>query len=108
MLDLSRNKIPQLCGKQSYLHTLAELDLSQNVINKICDETVSYMKNGSITVLNIANNSIFTLPSKLTNISSLKSVKLSGNNFICDCEMTWMIEWLSKRTPNGERIVKDY
>ena len=22
--------------------------------------------------------------------------------------MTWMIHWLSKRTPNGERIVKDY
>ena len=108
MLDLSRNRIPELCGKQSYLCNLAELDLSQNVINKICDETVSYMKTGSIIVLNIANNSITTLPSKLSNISSLQSVKLSGNNFICDCEMTWMIEWLSKRTPYGERIVKDY
>ena len=30
-----------------------------------------------------------TLPSKLSNISSLQSVKLSVNNFICDREMTW-------------------
>ena len=108
MLDLSRNRIRELCGKQPYLRTIAELDLSQNVINKICDETVDYIKTGSITDLNLANNSITTLPSKISNISSLQSVKVSGNNFICDCEMTWMIEWLSKRTTNGERIVKDY
>ena len=108
MLDLSRNRIPELCGKQSYLRTLAELDLSHNLINKVCDETVSYMKTGSIAELNLANNNITTLPSKLSNVSSLQSVKLSENRFICDCEMTWMIKWLSKRTPHGERIVIDY
>ena len=108
MLDLSRNRISELCGKQPYLHTLAEMDLSKNVINKICEETVDYMQTGSMVELNIANNCITTLPKKLSNLSSLKRVMLSGNNFNCDCEMTWMIQWLSTRTSNGERIVKNY
>ena len=108
VMDLSINKIPELCGKQPYLQTMVKLDLSQNVINKICEETVDYIKTGSVTELNLADNSITSLPSKLSNISSLQSVKLSGNNFICDCEMTWMIQWLSKRNLNGKRIVKDY
>ena len=84
------------------------MDLSRNKINKICKETVSYMKTGSITELNLANNSITSLPSELANISSLQSVTLSGNKFICDCKMTWMIQWLSRQRGNGERIVKDY
>ena len=105
VMDLSINKMPELCGKQPYLQTVVKLDLSSNVINKICDETVSYIKTGSIAELNLANNSITTLPSKISNISSLQSVKLSGNNFICDCEMTWMIQWLSKRNLNGKVIV---
>ena len=66
------------------------------------------MKTAFIVELNLANNSITSLPSKLSNISSLQSVMLSGNNYICDCKMTWMIQWLSRRTADGERIVKDY
>ena len=108
VLDLSRNRIPELCGKQPYLRTIAELNLSQNAIHKICEETVIFMKTGVITELSLAHNNITTLTSKLLNISSLQSVMLSGNKFICDCEMTWMIQWLSQRSRNGERIVKDY
>ena len=108
VMDLSGNKISKLCGKQKYFETIIQLDLSQNVINKICEETVNYMETGSIVELNLANNTIATLPSKLSNISSLQVVKLSGNKFICNCEMTWMIQWLSKRNINGKRIVKDY
>ena len=108
MLVLSGNRILQLCLKQPYLQTIVQLDLSQNEINKICDETVIFMETGSIIELNLADNNITSLPSRLLNISSFQSVFLSGNNFICDCEMTWMMTWLSKRNPNGERIVKDY
>ena len=108
VMDLSGNKISKLCGKQTYFETIVQLDLSQNVITKICEETVNHMENGSIVELNLANNSIATLPSKISNISSLQSVKLSGNNFICNCEMTWMIQWFSKRNVSGKRAVQDY
>ena len=108
VLDLSRNRIPELCGKQPYLRTIAELNLSQNAIHKICEETVIFMKTGVIVELNLANNSITSLPSALSNISSLQTVMLSGNKFICACEMTWMIQWLSRRTADGEIVVKDY
>ena len=108
VLNLSKNGITEFCGKQPYLRTVAELDLSQDVICKICEETVDYMKTGSIIELKIANNTITWIPSKISNISSLRSVMLSRNKYICNCKMTWMIKWLSKRSSNGERIVKDY
>ena len=108
-LDLSKSKIPELCGKQPYLRTIVKLDLSQNVINKVCDETIIFMEKGSLIELNLINNSITSLPSKhFMNISSLQSIMLSGNKFICDCEMIWMIQLLSKRNSNKERMVKDY
>ena len=108
VMDLSGNKISKLCGKQTYFETILQLNISQNEINEVCEETVIYMKTASITELNLANNSITSLPSELSNISSLQSVRLSGNKYICDCEMIWMIQWLSRQTANGERIVKDY
>ena len=108
VLDLSNNRFSELCGKQSYFRTITYLDFSQNVISKICEDTITYMKTGSIVELNLANNSITRLPSKISNISSLESVTLSGNEFICDCEMTWMIQWFLKLNSNSERLVKDY
>ena len=100
--------IPELCGREYYFRTVFSMDLSDNLITKMCDDTVSFMKTGSIIELNIANNDITWIPSELSNISTLQSVMLSGNSYICNCKMTWMIQWLSKRTTSGERIVKDY
>ena len=108
VLDFSTNRISELCGKQTYFQTIVQLDLSQNEINNICEDTITFMKTGSIVELNLANNNITTLPSKISNISSLQSVWLSGNNFNCDCEMTWMIQWFLKLSSNGKRVVKDY
>ena len=107
MLDLSQNRISDLCEREYYLRTIITLNLSANVITKICEDTVTYMKTGSIVELNISNNNITWIPSELSNISSLQSVMLSGNKFICNCKMTWMIKWISKRTRDGKSIVKD-
>ena len=108
MLDLSNNRFLELCGRHTYLQTITKLDFSQNKIGRVCEDTVTFMKTGSIVELNLANNSITSLPSEISNISSLQSVMLSGNKFICDCKMTWMMKWFSKRNLNGKQIVKDY
>ena len=107
VLDISKGRIPVFCGRQVYLRTVLFLDLSNNLINKVCEDTVIYIKTGSMLELNLANNRIITLPSKLSNISSLQSVKLSGNNYICDCKMTWMIQWLLKRNLNNNSLIED-
>ena len=108
MLDLSNNRFLEICGRHMYLQTIVKLDFSRNEISRVCEDTVTYMETGSIVELNLANNSITSLSSDISNVSSLQIVKLSGNRFICDCTMTWMIKWFSKRNLNGEIIVKDY
>ena len=89
------------------MRSISELNLSNNRINRICEDTLTYLQNGTIRNLNLANNKISTLSSKISEISSLQSVRLSGNNFTCNCYMTWMIDWFKKTTTLG-RIVKDY
>ena len=81
VLDLSRNRIPELCGKQTYLGTIAELDLSQNVVSKICEETVMIMKTGAITELNLSNNTITTLPFKTFKHLIVAKYQVVGKQF---------------------------
>ena len=98
----SKNNIRELCGTMAYMKTIYELDLSSNKMNLICEDTLAFLENSTLRSLNLANNNISMLPSKISNIKTLQSVKLSGNNFACNCDMTWMIDWFTKR------IVEDY
>ena len=108
MLDFSNNKISQLCNIENFLKTVSEISLFDNVVSRVCEDTIVYMRNGSITYLNLANNNITKLPSKITGLNNLQQIELSGNKFVCDCDMTWMIDWFGKTTANGKRIVRDY
>ena len=59
--------------------------------------------------LDISQNNLETLPQKIQELKSLQQIWLSGNPFLCDCTMTWMIDWLSNATtPSGEHVVADY
>ena len=90
------------------MRTVLELDLSNNIINHICEDTLIFLQKGKLKIFNLANNNITNLSSKISNILSLQSMQLSGNKFICNCDMTWMIEFLAKRTVTGKRVVEDY
>ena len=107
-LDLTNNTLVELCSTPKYLRTINKLDLSRNRINNVCEYFVKYLKTGGITELNLVNNDITRLPSEVSNITSLQTVTLSKNKFICDCDMTWMIEWFAVRNKDGTRKVKDY
>ena len=56
--------------------------------------------------LNLAGNELQTVPRSMQSMSSIKKIKLGGNPYHCNCDMTWMIGWLNiNRTKD---IVDDY
>ena len=96
------------CGHIYYTKTISELNLSNNKINQICANTLEFLKAGKLNSLNLANNKLTSLTPSIRNITSLNLIKISGNSFVCDCDMTWMIHWLTQRTEVGSYIVVDY
>ena len=107
-LDFTNNTLVELCSTPAYLQTINKLDLSNNRIKNVCEYFVKYLRMGPITELNLVNNDISRLPSEVSKIASLQTVTLSQNNFVCDCDMTWMIEWFAMRNTDDTRKVKDY
>ena len=84
-LDFSNNIFSELCSTPTYLQTINKLDISNNRINHVCEYFVKYLKTGPVSELNLVNNDITRLPSEVSNITSLQTVKLSQNKFICNC-----------------------
>ena len=58
----------------------------------------------TISQLDLSKNQIRRIPEVIQSVKSLAKIYLSGNPFVCDCKMTWMITWLN----NCSDIVKDY
>ena len=84
--------------QSSFLAHITKLDLSGNSFDNISHEFFDLFTNcGSrLSFLNISNNNLTMLPSTIQNISSLKSLQLTGNSFQCNCENIWMGDWLNK------------
>ena len=106
--DFSNNKFTEFCNQRKYMKTTSVLDLSSNFVNRICEDTIKFLQNGKMTTLNLADNKLTTLPKTISKITSLQVVRLSGNNFTCNCRMIWMIDWFKERNTTGQRIVEDY
>ena len=107
-MDFSNNDIVQLCREEKYLRNVRSLDLSYNKISLICEHTLVYLQKAKIEILHLDHNNFSALSSNIMNIKSLQSITLSANRFICNCYMTWMIDWFSSRTSSGKRVVQDY
>ena len=61
----------------------------------------SYKLN-TLMYLNISNNQLRSLPENIKNLTSLKTLKISGNKFKCSCKSFWMKEWLFNETQVGQ------
>ena len=108
-LLLSGNNISSLSLKNTAnnetIYHLSKLDLYDNNIGNISSEMVdNFIESNSLMYLDISNNQLRSLPENIRNITSLKTLKLSGNIFECSCENFWMKEWLLNETG----IVKDF
>ena len=85
------------------------IEIPKNHIRFICVDFWDVLQDSKNISLDISQNNLETLPQKIKELKSLQQIWLSGNPFLCDCNMTWMIDWLSHATtPSGEHVVVDY
>ena len=83
------------------MEIFSSLDLRNNNISSICKSFAKKLHSDSpFTKMNINN---------VQELRLLEEIRLSKNPYHCDCEMTWMMEWLNNFTaPAGKHITVDY
>ncbi len=84
--------------------------LTGSKVSVIGDTFVSNARNVStLRSINLTNNAIKIISQKIQNMDGVQEIWLSGNPFVCDCSMTWMIPWLNRRNKHSDHnIVSDY
>lgn len=85
---------PRLLDPMTRLQQLEVRDNHQ--LDLLRDEIFHYLGN-SLRHLDLANNSLTTLPRSLRQLDALRSLNLDGNPFRCDCQLFWFANWLEKR-----------
>ncbi|XP_019632763.1 PREDICTED: toll-like receptor 13 isoform X1 [Branchiostoma belcheri] len=116
-LDLSNNKITTIAlSAFHWLSNLKHLDLSHNSIQQITALTFESL--GNLTELNLAANEIVDFANAFDELHALRivslssnalavldqptvspvlkqveSIDLSGNPFLCDCDLLWFVQW---------------
>ena len=91
---LKNNKIRKLCKFFEYITDLQIIDFRNNNISSVCETFANKVREGRNA----------TSP-----WNQLDEIWLSGNPFLCNCSMTWMVGWLNNfTTSNGEHIIADY
>ena len=98
-LIVSENNISSLNQEileTSYFPYLTKLDISGNSLVNISNLFEVYICSISrLSLLDISNNNLTTLPRNIMNISSLSNLWLDGNSFKCICDNFWMRDWLN-------------
>ena len=107
---LENNDIRNLHRFHTYLAKISFFNLKGNKISCI---TTLFLRNlsesKSLKWLDLSDNNLKHLPPEVQELTNLEKIWLRGNPIHCDCDMTWMINWINKFIPKtGERLVVDY
>ena len=88
-----------------FFKNLSKLDLYNSKIRNISSQFWDILiKSNNLLYLNLSKNELMTLPESIKNISSLQTLKITGNKFKCSCDNMWMKDWLLNETD----LVEDY
>lgn len=79
------------------LTRLQQLEIRDNHRLTELREDVFRFLGGSLRHLNLANNSLTTLPRSLRQLDALRVLNLDDNPFECHCHLFWFANWLEKR-----------
>ena len=117
-LLLQKNNIRLLCQTRPYFKGLKVLNLSWNLLVKVCSEFIQGLSSlqelnlsnnqleelpksitelMNLTSLDISNNQFEELPKSISELKNLTSLHISNNKFQCDCDTLWMTQWIIKQ-----------
>ncbi len=107
-LTITQGNLGHFCGNYPYLHQVWSLNLSNNGISEICEDIVEGIVEGNtIRWLDLSKNKIAAISQQIRN-RNFEKVWLSGNEFVCNCDMLWMAEWLANTTSSSGHVIQDY
>ena len=87
------------------LYHLSQLDLHNNSLANISAEMLDgFIQMNTLLYLDLSYNNLSELPDNIRNLTSIKTLKISGNKFKCSCKSFWLKEWLL----NGTQVVEDF
>ena len=92
-LLLSGNNLRSLNKAPKYLNNITLLDLSSSSITEIGDRVMGFTAK-SVKHLDIRKNQLKTLPRTISNVNGSSKFWISDNPYECNCDMTWMKNWL--------------
>ena len=93
-LDLQGNDISTIEGK-AFLSTpyLEVLDLSRNQLRSVEREVFSGLE--KLEKLRLNDNQIQTIEEgSFDDLKALEKLELSDNSLVCDCSLSWFIQWI--------------
>lgn len=92
-LQLDHNDIRTI-GNLSYADQLYSLTVSNNALTSVNSEVIEDIAKKEVAEVDFRNNALERIPEEISNIQ-YQFAKLSGNNFVCDCDMLWMKDWIN-------------
>lgn len=104
-LLLSGNNISELTGQavsnmsSTNLAHLSKLDLHASGVISIDDDFLDvFVQSENLKFLDLSHNELTSLPETIRNVSSLETLNISGNPFVCSCDVIWMRDWLANHS----------
>ena len=110
-LILQNNDVRNLDIFHTYLCTISYLNLKQNKISSITNSFLGNLSESkSLKWLDLSDNNLKRLPTEVQELTNLEKVWLSGNPIHCDCDMTWMIDWINnfRTITTREHVMVDH
>ncbi len=107
---LQHNTVMKLCQSIRFDDNVTFLNLSSNSMEEVCPEFIrSLSLKKMLRQLDLSENRLQYLPQNMQEAKHLTKIWLTGNPFVCDCTMLWMIDWIANFTlPSTEHVVQNY
>ncbi len=74
-------------------------------MQSICRKTLDLIfDNSGVKWLDLSHNNISRVPTEFSSTNNVQKLWLEGNPIFCDCEITWLIDWLGNA---GKHVVQN-
>ncbi len=92
-LLLNGNSITRICGDVRQLEMVSRIELQNNGIEEICEETMEQLVS-TMDYIDISHNNMSYLPKAVQSTPNSTLVIVGNNPYICNCDMLWMVHWI--------------